>query len=73
VRRRAAQFERRGERVDAEAMRREVEARDRVDTERTIAPLRPAPDAVVIDTDNLDLDRVVDRIASHVEQGRRLR
>jgi cytidylate kinase len=73
VRRRAAQFERRGERVDAEAMRREVEARDRVDTERAIAPLRPAPDAVVIDTDNLDVDEVVDLIVRHVEEGRRTR
>jgi cytidylate kinase len=73
VRRRAAQFERRGERVDAEAMRREVEARDRVDTERAIAPLRPAPDAVVIDTDNLDVDEVVDLIVRHVEDGRRAR
>jgi len=62
VRRRAAQFERRGERVDQEAMRREVEARDRVDSERTIAPLRPAPDAIVIDTDRLDVDEVVDLI-----------
>jgi cytidylate kinase len=73
VRRRAAQFERRGERVDAETMRKEVEARDRVDTERAIAPLRPAPDAVVIDTDNLDVDEVVDLIVRHVEQGRRTR
>jgi cytidylate kinase len=73
VRRRAAQFERRGERVDAEAMRKEVEARDRVDTERAIAPLRPAPDAVVIDTDNLDVDEVVDLIVRHVEEGRRTR
>lgn len=62
VRRRAAQFERRGERVDQEAMRREVEARDRVDSERTVAPLRPAPDAFVIDTDRLDVDEVVDLI-----------
>jgi cytidylate kinase len=62
VRRRAAQFERRGERVDQEAMRREVEARDRVDSERTVAPLRSAPDAVVIDTDRLDVDEVVDLI-----------
>jgi len=62
VRRRAAQFERRGERVDQEAMRREVEARDRVDSERTVAPLRPAPDAIVIDTDRLDVDEVVDLI-----------
>ena len=67
VRRRALQFERRGERVDAEAMRREVEERDRVDTERAVAPLRPATDAVVIDTDRLDVDQVVDRILQHIK------
>jgi cytidylate kinase len=66
VRRRAAQYERRGERVDEEAMRKEVEERDRVDTQRAVAPLRPAPDAVVIDTDRLDVDQVVDRILKHV-------
>jgi cytidylate kinase len=66
VRRRAAQFEKRSERVDEEAMRREVEARDRVDTERTVAPLRPALDAVVIDTDRLDVEEVVDLIVRRV-------
>jgi len=66
VRRRAAQYERRGERVDQEAMRKEVEERDRVDTELAVAPLRPAPDAVVIDTDHLDLDQVVDAIVKHI-------
>jgi cytidylate kinase len=68
VRRRAAQYERRGEHVDPEVMRREVEERDRVDTNRAVAPLRPAPDAIVIDTDNLDVDQVVDLIVRHVEQ-----
>jgi len=67
VRRRAAQYERRGERVDDEAMRKEVELRDRVDSERQVAPLRPADDAVIIDTDNLDLDEVVDRIVREVK------
>ena len=71
VRRRAAQYERRGERVDEEAMRREVELRDRVDSERPVAPLRPAEDAVIIDTDNLDVDQVVDRIVEHVKAARR--
>ena len=66
VRRRAAQYERRGEVVDQEAMRREVEARDRVDTERSVAPLRPAPDAIVIDTDHLTVDEVVDAILRHI-------
>ncbi|HEV1991386.1 MAG TPA: (d)CMP kinase [Candidatus Dormibacteraeota bacterium] len=68
VRRRAAQFEKRGERVDEEAMRKEVEERDRVDTQRAIAPLRPAPDAVVIDTDRRDVDQVVDLILKHIAE-----
>ena len=66
VRRRAAQFERRGERVDEEAMRKEVEMRDRVDSQRPVAPLRPAADALIIDTDRLDLDQVVERIVDRV-------
>jgi cytidylate kinase len=71
VRRRAAQYERRGESVDPEVMRREVEARDRIDTQRAVAPLKPAADAVVIDTDNLDVDEVVDHIVRHVQSGGR--
>jgi len=69
VRRREGQFERRGERVDSAVMRREVETRDRLDTQRAVAPLRPAPDAFVIDTDNLTVDEVVDLIVTHVENG----
>jgi cytidylate kinase len=70
VRRRAAQYERRGERVDEDAMRKEVELRDRVDSNRPVAPLRPADDAVIIDTDQLDVDQVVDRIVQHVRAGK---
>lgn len=68
IRRRAAQFERRGERVDEEAMRKEVEERDRADTHRAVAPLRPAPDAVVIDTDRLDVDQVVEVILKYIAE-----
>lgn len=66
VRRRAVQYERRGEAVDAEAMRREVELRDRVDSERPVAPLRPADDAFIINTDDLSLDDVVDTILTEI-------
>ena len=69
VRRRAAQYEARSERVDREAMRRDVEARDRLDSRRAVAPLRAADDAVVIDTDHLELDQVVDVILRHVGEG----
>jgi cytidylate kinase len=71
VRRRAAQYERRGERVDEEAMRKEVEERDRVDTQRAVAPLRPAPDAVVVDTDQLDVDQVVGLILEQIAENQK--
>ncbi|HEY8816011.1 MAG TPA: (d)CMP kinase [Candidatus Dormibacteraeota bacterium] len=71
VRRRAAQYERRGEHVDEGAMRKEVEARDRVDTERAVAPLRPASDATVIDTDEFTLEEVVDTIVKHMGEDRK--
>ncbi len=59
VRRRAAQLAARGEVADTQAMATEVTARDRMDSQRTVAPLRAAEDAVVIDTDALDVDGVV--------------
>ena len=67
VRRRAAQYERRGEAVDEEAMRKEVELRDRLDSERAVAPLKPAEDAVIIDTDDLSLDDVVDTVLVEIQ------
>ena len=51
-------------------MRKEVEARDRVDTQRAVAPLRPADDAVVIDTDDLSVDQVVDTILKLIDARR---
>jgi cytidylate kinase len=68
VRRRLAQKAKRGERADAAEMEREIAARDVADTTRAVAPLRPAPDAMIIDTDGLDVDQVVERI---VERTRR--
>jgi cytidylate kinase len=47
-------------------MRKEVAERDRVDTHRAVAPLWPAPDAVVVDTDHLDVEQVVDVILKRI-------
>jgi len=40
----------------------EIEARDHADSTRKASPLRPADDALVIDTSELTIDQVVDRI-----------
>lgn len=46
----------------------ELTQRDRLDSTRAISPLRPANDAVIIDTNDLDLDQVVDAIVALVRQ-----
>ncbi len=43
-------------------VRDELALRDAIDSEREISPLRPAEDAVMIDTDQLSLEAVVERI-----------
>jgi cytidylate kinase len=41
-----------------------LDRRDRLDSTRATSPLRPADDAIVIDTTHLTIDQVVDRISS---------
>jgi CMP/dCMP kinase len=45
-------------------IRAELEARDEMDRNRHASPLKPADDAVVIHTDSLTLDEVVERVRS---------
>ena len=42
----------------------EIEKRDRIDSTRTVAPLRPAPDAAIIDTTGLSIGQVVDKMVT---------
>jgi CMP/dCMP kinase len=67
ARRRAAELRARGEEVDEGALAADLEARDRRDSGREHAPLRPASDARLIDTTHLGLDEVVERMAEAVQ------
>lgn len=49
------------ERPEAELLA-ELQARDEMDSRRHVSPLRPADDAIIIDTDTLELDEVVARV-----------
>lgn len=62
ARRRAAQARDQGEEVNYDEVLAEIEKRDRRDTEREIAPLKKADDAVEIVTDELTPDEVIDRV-----------
>lgn len=61
----------RGEAVDADLVRRESQAlaaRDAADTNRRVAPLKPAPDAVLLDTTALTLEQQVARVVELARQ-----
>ncbi|HVF90631.1 MAG TPA: (d)CMP kinase [Blastocatellia bacterium] len=62
ARRRWAEERGRGREVSVEQVRAELEERDRRDRERTATPLVRAEDAVLIDTSNTPLDRVLDSV-----------
>jgi CMP/dCMP kinase len=66
ARRRAAQITARGEQADPDELKREVEERDRRDSQRSVAPMRPAEDAILIATDHLDLDGVVQEVLRRI-------
>jgi len=48
----------------------DLRARDRRDSDRAAAPLRPAADAVVIDTSEMDIDAAIAAAAAHVHTAR---
>lgn len=51
-----------GEKVDYSYCLAELKRRDEIDTHRLISPLKPAADAIIIDTEKLSLEQVVDKI-----------
>jgi cytidylate kinase len=66
ARRRHAEFAARGEAISLDAVLADLQSRDAEDAARAIAPMRPAADAIVIDTTGLDLDDVVSLIESDI-------
>ena len=59
ARRRVKDLQERGMTVDPDEVLSQMRNRDKADSTRPIAPLRPAEDAVILDSTSLDLDVVV--------------
>jgi cytidylate kinase len=70
ARRRQREMAARGEAVDFASVLEAQEVRDRRDAARDLAPMRPAADAVVLDSTALTLDEVVDRMEAAVRARR---
>lgn len=63
--RRLRDLQERGQDADLATLTRQIEERDNQDRNRAIAPLRPAEDAILVDTSDLDIDGVMRQLLHH--------
>lgn len=67
AKRRLAELEAKGTVTDLEAVKKDMQYRDKNDSEREFAPLKQADDAVLVDTTELTFDEVVEKVMSIIE------
>ncbi|AIR68174.1 (d)CMP kinase [Dickeya fangzhongdai] len=68
AKRRMLQLQAKGFNVNFERLLSEIKERDERDRNRPVAPLMPAPDALVLDSTHMTLDEVVGQALAHVRQ-----
>jgi cytidylate kinase len=68
ARRRQAQLQAKGSRESLEKIQKAIEARDKSDRSRLVAPLTPADDAIIIDTTDLSIEQVVEKLLGFVKE-----
>ena len=61
--RRYQQLHNRGESVSLRALLEDIKARDERDSTRSASPLKPAADAIFIDSSSMSIDEVLDKVA----------
>ncbi len=62
ARRRFEELQAKGQTVEFDAIKKEIALRDKQDSQREIAPLKRAEDAILIDSTNLTIDEVAGKI-----------
>jgi cytidylate kinase len=66
ARRRYLQLKAKGDDVSLSSLLDEISARDERDTQRAVAPLKPAQDAIQLDSTELSIEQVLERILSEI-------
>ncbi|MES2870650.1 MAG: (d)CMP kinase [Pseudomonadota bacterium] len=66
ARRRYLQLKAKGDDVNLSGLLDEIRARDERDMQRAIAPLKPAADAIQLDSTELSIEQVLERIMSEI-------
>lgn len=65
--RRYLELEVKGEKTTPEAVYQQMVERDRNDSSRELAPLKPAADAIVVDSSNSQIEEVAELMLDHIE------
>ncbi|MCK4753191.1 MAG: (d)CMP kinase [Planctomycetes bacterium] len=68
ARRRQAELQDKGVEENLEQIQDAIEQRDKSDQARRVGPLKPADDAIVVDTTDLSIEEVVEKLLSCVEE-----
>jgi len=68
ARRRYEELLARDQPAEYEFIHQEMLRRDRIDSSREAAPLRPAGDAVIVDTSDLEIEEVLERVLALVDE-----
>lgn len=68
ARRRQAELRARGVRESLEQIQRAIEERDKSDESRAVGPLKSAKDAMIVDTTNLNIEEVVEKLLGFVSE-----
>ncbi|MDF2501090.1 MAG: cmk [Anaerosporomusa subterranea] len=68
ARRRCLELQEKGFVTDLEQLKQEIALRDKMDSERELAPLRQADDATLIDTSDMTIEQAVDAIITKHEK-----
>lgn len=69
ARRRQAELRAKGSHESLEQIQKAIEQRDKSDENRTVGPLRPAEDAIIVDTTDLNIEQVVEKLLCYVKEG----
>ena len=69
--RRYKELTEKGKECDLDQIREDIIRRDKQDSERPIAPLKQAEDAILLDSSDLSIDQVIEAVTGYFDRIRR--
>lgn len=68
ARRRSEELRAKGRNESFDRILKAIEQRDKSDQDRAVGPLKPAEDAIIVDTTNMSIEQVVEKLAAYVKE-----